>query len=146
MVECFQADANILRFHGFTNFQILSISKSRKTAIPTYAFEDGTAVLNFLNRPARINRNGRDARPILLRDGADNPRTDSPSAFANCEAKTWVHCDWCNQLNSNSHVVAWHNHFSALRKDHFAGYGQSYGSRTVDDSLRRMVCDDRLRP
>jgi hypothetical protein len=58
MVECFQADANILRFHGFTNFQILSISKSRKTAIPTYAFEDGTAVLNFL-KPPRPNQQKR---------------------------------------------------------------------------------------
>jgi len=31
MVKCFQADANILRFHGFTNFQILSISKSENS-------------------------------------------------------------------------------------------------------------------
>ena len=30
MVKCFQADANILRFHGLTQFQFLPISKSEK--------------------------------------------------------------------------------------------------------------------
>ena len=122
MVKCFQTDANILRFHGFTNFQILSISKSRKTAIPTCAFEAGTAAQKFLKPPRPNQRFGRDARPILLRDGADNPRTDGASAFANCEAKTWVHSDWSNQLNRDGYVVAWHNHFSAFWKDHFAGH------------------------
>src|SRR3546814_1086918 len=60
--------------------------------------------------------------PILLRDLADNPRTDGAAAFTDREAQTFVHRDRCDQLDADGDVVARHHHFGAFGQDHFTGH------------------------
>jgi hypothetical protein len=37
--------------------------------------------------------------------------TNSAATFADCEAKTFFHSDWLDELNSHLSVIARHNHF-----------------------------------
>src|SRR5690554_1259315 len=140
VIECLQAYANILRFHyePYTNVKEPSFAKlgqllcqvtTKETYVKTFKIKTArfcraefTPCPFGLEAAARITKSGRRCSPILLCYGADNPRTNSPATFADSEAKTLVHSDWCDQLHVDGHVVTRHNHFRSFRKDNFAGY------------------------
>src|SRR5690606_20719499 len=88
--------------------------------------------------PAGRARIPAGAAPILLRDLADNPRTDGAAAFADREAQALVHRDRRDQLDADRDVVARHDHLGALGEDHFAGH---VGGAEVE--LRAIVGEER---
>gem|GEM_PF-3545825 len=45
---------------------------------------------------------------------SNNTRANGTATFADCEAQTFVHCDWVDQGNNHFDVVAWHDHFNAF--------------------------------
>jgi len=45
---------------------------------------------------------------------SNNTRANGTAAFADCEAQTFVHCDWVDQGNNHFDVVAWHYHLNAF--------------------------------
>src|SRR6187399_1803266 len=97
---------------------------------------EGAAPREF--RPGESFKDLPGAAPILLRDLADNPRTDGAATFANGEAQTLVHRDRRDQLDADRDVVARHDHLGALGEDHFAGH---VGSAEVE--LRAVVGEER---
>src|SRR6478735_10104076 len=106
---------------------------------------EGAAPREF--RPGESSRTLPGAAPILLRDLADNPRTDGAATFADREAQALIHRDRCDQLDADRDVVARHDHLGALGEDHFAGHvgGAEVELRAVVGEERRVTATFVLR-
>src|SRR5690606_17288182 len=140
-----EANADILSFHCPTTD--LKEPPDHPPALPRWMSKTkdrparrlsgcGAAPRKNTVRPGRIRAG---AAPILLRDLADNPRTDGPAAFADRETLARIHRDRRDQLDADRDVVARHDHLGALGEDHFAGHvgGAEVELRTIVGEERR---------
>src|SRR2546423_3255917 len=99
----------------------VSISLPMRKSLRAKAVTAARAQNQTQSEAARIWKDPRGWRPILLRDLGDNPRADRAASFADREAKARVHGDRGDQLDAQIHVVSRHHHLSALRELHLAG-------------------------
>src|SRR5690606_23738884 len=108
--ERLEANADVLSFH----FQLPmrksqggpETSQKQRTAPPHRVLGKGRPPIacKAKIRPA-ADESATGRAPILLRDLADNPRTDGAAALANGEAQTLIHRNRSDQLHADRNVV-----------------------------------------
>ena len=73
----------------------------------------------------------------LSNDLSHHTRADGPAAFTNREAQAFFHRNRVDQLDSDRHVVAWHDHFFAFwqldRTGHVRGTEVELGAVVVEE-------------